>query len=43
MRKTSEDSTLDFFCFLSIFQFFPKYEQLNTGCSLSASVYGNNL
>ena len=32
-----------FFCFLSIFQFFPKFEQLNTGCSLSASVYGNNL
>ena len=37
---TSKDSTLDyFFCFFQK-TLFPKFKQLNSGCSLFAGVYG---
>ena len=39
MKKTSKDFTLDFFLFLSK-NFFPKFELVNSGCGLSAGVYG---
>ena len=43
MKLTSKDLTLVFFLFLSKKIFFPKFEQLNSGCSLSVGVYGNTL
>ena len=39
MKKAPQDSTLDFFWFLSK-NFFSKFELLNSGCSLSAGFYG---
>ena len=34
-------STLDFFRVFFMKNFFPKFELLNSGCGLSASLYGN--